>query len=91
MVVTDSVQRIARPPAGSHVVHVVDDASTPARRHSPEHGDRAHGTGQPKGMSCTNFKASLKTKPSSSEPNYLHHAKEGASSYQQELKHGTTV
>jgi len=56
----------------------------------PGCGDHTHLANQPEIMSCTNFKASIKTKRLLLELNHLHHAQEGISGYQPELKHDTT-
>ena len=53
-------------------------------------GGRAHSTRQPEAVSCTNFKATIKTKLLKLKLNRLHYAKEGLLGYQPELKHDTT-
>ena len=60
------------------------------RRRALEHGDRTLAANQPETMSCTNFKASIKTKRLLLELNHLHHAQEGISGYQPERNHNTT-
>ena len=52
-------------------------------------GDRAHDANHPKAVSCTNFKAPIKTKRLRLILNLLHYAKKGLLGYQTELKHDT--
>ena len=54
-------------------------------------GDRAHGANHPEAVSCTNFKALVKTKLMILEPSHLHHAQESILGYPKELKHSTNL